>query len=883
VSKLATLTGRRMTATFDTQTGTIHAIEAADDALGTNFLGNSTNVAGAPATDTRWTGDLVSTVYHLDQPDAVPTDLSRTIDPVPGHWERELTGCSGDIRTVVSDAGSFSVSYRGSSANRNGIRSYALTMRYQLDTDDALVWDIEIENTTDHLLEIGELGISLAANNHFARFWKDVPSHTSTLGDELQRQVHENTVIVHNFVGGHSSYTLMVRPLGNAPFLLMQPVGDTAFECLYKPEGPFGAVPEWAGPDILAIHAWATQRRRGWLRPWINGSSTLMLEPGEKRSYRIRFSFIDSYAAIRDQVYQSGNLGIRILPSMVLPEDAKAYVEVQSQNDIDCIEPCSDGIMIEGNERHGSSMLLTLRFRGRGQKTIKLTYGDGRWTNLHFYCVEPIEQLLKARGKFIVDRQFYDNPDDPYNRHHMFLPFDYQTGSTYRDADRAWEVGGSDEYGFSEALYLAEKNVYYPEQREIEVLETYVDDCLFRHIQDPESYHVRASLYWKERSISSPWSHWGEERSRSLVRTYNYPHPANIYHALYQIGRRYDLVTHRTPQAYLLMAYRTALRALEVGTWHHVGLMGNSNSIHIVNDLQAEGFTEAYEVLRAQMAACTHNFILLKYPYGSELHVDETAQEQVYFYTRYFGYEEKNRQSLAVLKALRGGDQPAWFWFGNDKRRYRYMGCWYSEALNGWALLQGFEDTGDREMLTRGFAGVMSVQANMLPDGMGFGFFNYSPGVFASVPACTLDNGIGQYGYFKAAKSYVVRDPAFGWVGYGCDVEADDTSMVIRPWDGLRKRVRIVSDEQETPDVDLEATTGEIKVLTFDQNTRAVTLTLVDSTGILKEALIRIIDGPVGDLVCEPEGRVTRQPGSDARFIVVPLNKSVTIRQEPQA
>ena len=57
------------------------------------------------------------------------------------------------------------------------------------------------------------------------------------------------------------------------------------------------------------------------------------------------------------------------------------------------------------------------------------------------------------------------------------------TGSTFRDADEVSEVGGSDaEFGFSEPLFLAEKNVYYPSPKEVAALETYVADCLFKYI-----------------------------------------------------------------------------------------------------------------------------------------------------------------------------------------------------------------------------------------------------------------------------------------------------------------------------------------------------------------------------------------------------------------
>jgi hypothetical protein len=822
-------------ATFDKRYGSVHALRHAGDPYQTNFIGNDENTPGVPDFDTRWTGDLVSTVWHLENPATAIKDLAAAQDPVPGRWVRELTGCSSDIRSVSFDGKSFVVRYRGKSGLENGLQSYDLEMRYSPAQDGALVWDIEIENTTGTLLEFGELGVPLMANNHFAGIWEDVRPHQSTLGDVRQKLVHEQKVILHNFVGGHSSYSLLQRPLGDAPFLLVHPTGDTSFECLYKPEGPFSQVRRWVGPDVLAIHSWATMVRREWIRPWINGCTTLMLQPGEKRRYQLRFVFIPGYGEIRRQLSESGNLGIRIVSAMVVPEERDARVEVSCQRDLDGIRPLSDGVTLHKREREGDKTLLTFRFHGRGQKSIKLSYDGNKWTNLHFYCVEPIEDLLKARARFIVERQFYENPDDPFNRHHMFLPFDYRTRSTYLEADRVWEVGGSDEYGFSEALFLAEKNVYYPSREEIETLELYVDDCLRRHIQDPETYDVVASLYWRERTLSSLWSHWSKRRAARLIRTYNYPHTANIYHALYQIGKRYGLTTHHEPLEYLLMAYRAAVKTLATGPWHYVGLMCNSNTVNILNDLEAEGFEQEHHMLISQMEACNRVFLTEEYPYGSELLVDETAHEQVFFFTRFFGNEAKARKTLQVLKALRGGDQPMWFLYGNDKRRYRYMGCWYSEALNGWALLQGYEDVGDPEMLIKGYAGVMSVQANNLPDGMGFGFFRYDPDIFAPWPACTLDNGIGQYGFFKAAKAYVVKDESLGLVGYGCDVQESEGRLTVRPWDGLRKRVRLVDEK-----IDLEVLAGEILTLTFEREPRSLTLQLVDSTGLVDTARVRV-------------------------------------------
>jgi hypothetical protein len=169
-----------------------------------------------------------------------------------------------------------------------------------------------------------------------------------------------------------------------------------------------------------------------------------------------------------------------------------------------------------------------------------------------------------------------------------------------------------------------------------------------------------------------------------------------------------------------------------------------------------------------------------------------------------------------VLQAMRGGDQPIWFLYGNDLFAHPdlrgQISCWHSEALNGMALMQAFEDTGDVSLLLKGYAGMMSVLHNVLPDGMGFGWFKLDPGVFACEPPRTFEGGSGLWAFLQAAKSYVVNDPSFGWIGYGCRVENEANEVRVFPKDGVRKRLLIVPDKLQ-----VILRRGEIKSLTFDR------------------------------------------------------------------
>jgi hypothetical protein len=871
---------------FDRRYGSISSITRKGDPFATNYIGNELNAPGVDASDSRWTGDVVTTVWQLTTDNWQDFRLGQNdVFQMSGRWKRELTGRSADIRRIQVSEGVVNVTYDGVSSDEEGIHSYSLSMKFRPGGGNSLLWDIELGNQTGKILEIGELGFPLMVNDDYSELYIENGAETklSTINNVdfgktpvRQKLIHEQKILSHAFIAGHSSYVLLQRPLGDAPFLLVHPTMDTSFECIYKePNCAFAAhVRDWQGPDILAVSSRATKDTRGWrTNPWINGHTSIILQPGEKKTFQLRFVFILDYQAIRDEVYQAGNLGIRVLPSMVVQEHTDVYVELLSKSDIDRISLLSDNIEVKEQKRIDDKTLLTLSFEGRGQKSLKLSYGDNRWTNLHFYCIEDIERLLKARGEFVVDRQFYKNPNDPYHRHHCFLPFDHRIGSIFLDSDEVWEVGGSDESGFSEPLFLAEKNVYLPARNEVEALEAYVADCLFKYIQNPETYEVRASLYWKERYPSDGWGAWTKQRSEATFRSYNYVHPANIYYALYKIGKSYGLLTRKTPDEYLRMSYNTCLQWFTTGPWKHVGLMEGSNAVHILNAIRQEGWMDEYRKLRQLMEDCDAEFLRDPYPYSSELVIDQTAHEQVYFFTRFFNNKAKNEKTVQVLKALRGGNQPVWFRYGNDKRWD--VCCWYNASLNGMALLQAYEDNGDSDALLKGYAGVMSVMANVLPDGMGYNFFICTPGVFDHQPPRTFESGPGLWGFLRSAKSYVVKDPSFGEVGFGCQVETTEEATTVHPKDGVRQRVHF----SETG-VDIAVAQGEISEVSADRDGRFLRLQIGDSAGFAKKAEISIRGLRGGDYRIRYSGSTHTAHSDTSLDFTVPMDAAGHIEVE---
>jgi len=870
---LVSLSSRKMIAEFDKRTGAVYSLTEKNGKLKTNYVGNPENVPGENALDSFWTGNVVSTVWELKAPEVPLVEIPSFSFKPSGTWRQESSGHSGDTRKVSFDGKSFRVDYVGPSAEKNGIKSYNLRMAYRFAEDDSLLWDIEIENTTGKVLEIGEIGIPLMFNDYYYGvrekfiYMNTVDDHSILYEDERRKigelvKIHEERVVDHSYISGHGSYALVERMRGDPPFLLIHPVDDTPLECSYPFEDSlyrfedtqlrFEGGPRRARPTVLAIQSWAVKNRRRWVAPWVNGHTSLILKPGQKKNYRFRFAFVDGYGAVRDEISKAGNLGIRVFPSMVVQEDEPAYVEIRSKFD-PVVSFRSDHCRIVARKRLPDRTLLTFSFKGRGQKNVRLTYDGGKWTNLEFYCTESTADLIDARARFIVDRQFYENPDDPYNRNHMFLPFDYGTGSVFSESDEVWEVGGDNEYGFSEPLFLAEKNVYRPDRKEIETLETYVTDFLIGQLQDQKTYALRGSMYWKERYPSSPRGHWTEKRSKEFYRTYNYPHAVNVYHSMYRIEKLYGLTSRRKPLDYLRLAYRTGIKWFETGPWVHIGLMDGSNVLNVLDDLKAEGLEPEYKALLTKLRECNDAYVKTPYPYTSEFLAGSTGDEQVAFFNRYFGSEEKYRLTLQVIQASRGGYPPTWF----------SPGGWYMASLNGMPMLKGFEDTGDREMFVQGYAGIMSVTANLFPSGMGFSRHASAPGAVESTK--TLDGGIGLYGFLKGAKAYVMTDESFGLVGAGCRVEsAEGGDVRATPIDGLKKRL-LFADEK----IDLEATKGEIRSVLLNKSDKSVQIEATDPTGLVDKAEIVIRGLEKGEYrISHGASSETKSVSGDLKLIV---------------
>ena len=636
-----------------------------------------------------------------------------------------------------------------------------------------LRWKDVLENPNPYDIEVGELSFP-------------IPFNSATRGLSVDR-IYSECVIIHPFIAGHSSYVLVQRCNGGNPGLLMIPDDNTPLECIAQPEAEtFGELRLiGGGPKRLYVHSSASKDVLGW-KEWFHGHSSTILKGKGTLTCGFYLMWVDSFEEVERHLYELGKVAFRVMPGMVLPQDTTAKILMRTRREIRKIKAPNTAVKKTGRETYSVKCL------GQGLRRLRISYGDGQWAALVINSIPPIEKLIKSRARFAVSRQQVTNPRSDY--YGAFLMWDAEEARMVTDAPAPHFYGGSDELGFADPLFLSAKNVHYPDKKEIAALEKYIDRFLFGKLQDKTDYGV---VLWYGDEI---WRHY---RGSDKVRSFNYPHVFNIYHSMYLIGKYYGLTESRNSLEYLKMAYRTARAMYDLkmiaGDAYMLGNMGSSMLLRILTSLEEEGMLSERDELLERIVKSTRNLVEKEYPYGSEFSYDTTGLETVYFFRKYIAKDEKKAaETLHTTLALRHR-HPMWCHIGNDVRQGMGNGklgwrrhdeiCFsYMASLHSLCILDAFAESGDPRLLETGYAGLLGCWSLVEADGTGHHLYTHEPDGMA-YDAWTGEMGHTLFASIQGMASYVIDDPDFGLVGYGCDIKWTSGKMTVVPMDGIRRKI----------------------------------------------------------------------------------------------
>jgi hypothetical protein len=768
--------------------------------------------------------------------------------------------------------------------------------------DGRLAVKFELKNKSSGPVEIGSLGIPLIFNNY--------------LTGRSRPQVHEKCSFSDPAINLDGGYVQVTRLIGSGPALLVVPDGHTPLEA-YNPihspnEALSPATRVFADQTPLSqtfecFYEWLVHSRayaeNEWTNapPW-NAPTSETLAPGASQTFGLKFLISPEIRDIEKTLAANHRPVAFGVPGYIVPMDLDARLFLNYGKAVKSIVAEPRGAITVAADKPTASgwQAYTLRGKTWGRSRLTVTYEDGLVQTLSYYVTKPAAEAVADLGNFLFTKDWYVDPTDPFHRSPSIMNYDHAHGRIVVQDPLTWKAGLEDEGGSGGWVTAGMKLLGQPEAAEVAKFEQFVDGVLWGGIQykdGPKKYNVVNSMFYYDANEftnyydiktwnTNDWTKWNKQRAltggRDRPRAMNYPHVVTAYWSMYRLARNHEgLVKNHPWDWYLDQAYQTvySLTHGPVG-YLDVGVMEGEVFEFLLQDLKREGWTDKAAELERTMKVRADRWKTETYPFGSEMAWDSTGQEEVFAWTKYFGYNEK---AMVTLNSILGymPSIPNWGYDGNARRYwdFYYGGApgghqerqihHYGSGINAVPLLSQYrENPADLYLLRLGFAGHMGALSAIDQDGFPSGAFHSWPNEMH------WDTYIGDYGpnfYSHAvdAATYVVDHPQLGWLAYGGNLKGDAKKVTITPLDAFRSRVYLAP-----VGLWLTLDAGNFESVEYNPATHAVRVGFSKATKSTPTARLRI------EQPAKAGGVGAYQPAttfkSEREAYVVPLKSSTT-------
>ena len=680
-----------------------------------------------------------------------------------------------------------------------------------------LVLRFGLKNKSGAPVEIGALGIPMVFNNILANRTLD--------------QAHVACSFFDPYIGEDAGYLQVTRLNGHGPALVIVPEGHTPFEAYgpiltprrsdpqqqpFTDKTPRGVTFEGFYDWMVASKAFADNEWKK-AEQW-NPPTALTLAPGETKQFGVKFLVspeirdIEKTLAANDRPVAVG------IPGYVLPMDQDAKLFLNYARGVKSLEVSPQGAISIQNERAINGW-KTYALRGKtwGRARVTVTYDNGLVQTIQYRVVKPEPQAIADIGHFLTTKQWYDDKDDHFHRAPSVMTYDRELNQIVTQDSRVWVAGLSDEGGAGSWLAAMMKEFVEPDKAELTKLESFADQVLWGGIQfkdDPKPFGVRKSVFYYQPDELPPnfyrsdlnwtsWTSWNKKQSEAVDRAYDYPHVAAAYWVLYRLARNHTgLVTNHPAEWYLDHAYQTTVAMMKFAPYYaRFGLMEGDIFLKVLTDLKREGMTSQADDMETRMRARADRWKAEAYPFGSEMPWDSTGQEEVYAWTKYFGYTDKAEVTLNAILGYMPA-LPHWGYNGSARRYWDFIYAakygrierqlhHYGSGINAIPVLSEYRDHPDDFYLLRvGYGGTMGAITNIDQEGFASAAFHAFPDRLDWDPL-SGDYGPNFFGHALNTAAYLVKHPEFGWVAFGGNVSVAAERVKLTPLDSARRRIYI--------------------------------------------------------------------------------------------
>jgi hypothetical protein len=696
---------------------------------------------------------------------------------------RYRTGGTGDWQNVTTSSSRTQVTTQTASGNVKAAADLAPALPSGIPLSITRTWSSEggrlvmrvtLKNKSTGSVQIGALGLPMVFNN--------------VITNRTLEQAHAQCSFADPYIGRDSGYLQVTRLSGQSPALLVLPDGKTPFEAynpilngtdaynrvaIFQDRTPraqtFEGFLEW----MVHSKAYADKEWSG-AQPW-NTATDLTLAAGEGKTYGLQFVLADQIRTI-EKTLQANLRPVAVgIPGYILPTDldGRLFLKYPAAVKSTTVEPA--GALTVTAQADTSTGWKSFAVQGKtwGRSRLTVAYDDGTLQTIHYYVTKPATEVVADMGTFLTTKDWFVDPGDPFGRSPSVMTYDHELGKIVTQSNEAWVCGLGDDGG---ATWLAGamKQFVEPDAAQITKYQDFVDKVIWGGLQYSSGslqYGVKRTLFYYEPSLmpagyyssSIDWSYWGAWNKAHILevpRSYNYPHVAALYWSMYRLARNTTgLVSNHAWDWYLNQAYKTATAMATIGNdYVRYGLMDGTVFLEILNDLKREGLTTQASDLEAKMKSRADTWNTEKYPFASEMAWDSTGQEEVYAWTKYFGYTAKAKVCVDAITGYmptiphwgyNGCARRYWdFIYGGSKTpRLERMIHHYGSSLNAIPVLSDYRDRPDDVYLLRvGYGGMMGSLSNIDQDGFPSMAFHTFPDTLKWDPI-TGDYGLNFFGH----------------------------------------------------------------------------------------------------------------------------------------
>jgi hypothetical protein len=786
-----------------------------------------------------------------------------------GDWQNVTTASNRTQVTTQPVSGDVKASAELSPALPSGI---PLTITRSWATEGGrLVMRFELKNKSTITVQIGALGLPMVFNN--------------VITNRTLDQAHTICSFADPYIGSDAGYLQVTRLSGQAPALLVLPDGKTPFEAY----NPILNAPKANSKDPVAVFTELTPRGQTfegfleWMvhskayadkewsgaKPW-NTATDLTLAAGESRTYGLQFVLSDQIRNIESTLVKYQRPVAVGIPGYVLPTnlDGRLYLNYPAAVAATSVEPAGALTVMRQSINSGRWEAYAVSGKSWGRARLTVSYTDGTVQTIHYNVTKAASVAVSDLGRFLTTEAWFTDTTDPFGRAPSAMTYDHDAGKIVTPSRQTWVSGLGDDGG---ATWLAGamKILGQPDPAQVAKYEQFLDDVVWGNLQYKDgasAYGVKRTLFYYEPSQmpagyydssidwtdsttgQTYWGAWNRAHTLEVPRSYNYPHVAALYWAMYRLARNHTgLVTSHRWDWYLTQAYQTAIAMTTIGNdYAKYGLMDGTVFVEILKDLKREAMTTEASDLEAKMRTRESAWRTESYPFGSEMAWDSTGQEEVFAWTRYFGDTAKAKVCIDAITGYMPA-VPHWGYNGCARRywdfiyggakldRLERMIHHYGSSLNAIPVLTDHRDHPDDNYLLRiGYAGMMGSLSNIGQDGFPSMAFHSFPDTLKWDPI-TGDYGLNFFGHAYNAATYLANYPDFGWQSFGGNLTATGTTISVVPLDSFRMRFYVAP-----AGLWLTLDAGQFERVEYDSSTHAVDVTLSPADDYTKEARLRI-------------------------------------------